>query len=350
MSKHRSFPPEWAEQSAVMLTWPHKDTDWANNLDAVFHTFAQIACAILKHENLLVVAHDENHIKEIKKCISTESEFSGFMINHDIRCLCIHSNDSWARDHGPITILIDEMPRLLDFNFNAWGEKYPYIKDNAISQALYQQKAFSPNIEIQSIPMILEGGGIESDGYGQLLVTEQCVLNPNRNKDWTKNELENTLKKELGIDRILWIQDGYLAGDDTDSHIDTLARFCPNNKIAYVQCLDEQDEHFNALSRMEQQLKALKNHKDEPYELIPLPMPEAIYEDKERLPATYANFLIINDAVLLPVYDVKQDQEAIKQITLCFPDREIITINCCELIKQHGSLHCVTMQLPKGVF
>ena len=197
---------------------------------------------------------------------------------------------------------------------------------------------------------VLEGGSIESDGQGTLLTTEACLLSANRNDSLTKDEIELFLKETFGLQRVLWLQNGYLAGDDTDSHIDTLARFCDAHTIAYVQCVDSADEHYEALRRMEKELQAFRTTEGQPYRLIPLPMAEAAWGDAgKRLPATYANFLIINGAVLLPCYSTLQDALAKEQLQTAFPDREVVGVDCQALIRQHGSLHCVTMQYPVGI-
>jgi len=196
---------------------------------------------------------------------------------------------------------------------------------------------------------ILEGGSIESDGKGTILTTSECLLSERRNTQFSKTQIEDYLKPTLGAHRILWLNHGYLSGDDTDSHIDTLARFCNENTIAYVKCTDPEDEHFEVLSKMELELKTFTTNEGAPYNLLALPMADPIFFENERLPATYANFLIINGAVLLPYYGSKKDQEAQQILQSAFPDREVIGINCTSLTKQHGSLHCVTMQYPEGV-
>jgi agmatine deiminase len=194
---------------------------------------------------------------------------------------------------------------------------------------------------------VLEGGSIESDGSGTILTTTQCQLSPNRNPHLNQKEIEKKLKKWLGAKRVLWLKNGYLAGDDTDSHIDTLVRFCNETTIAYVACTDESDEHFTALKEMVKELRNFKTDDGNPYNLIALPMPDACFDaDGDRLPATYANFLIVNGAVLVPTYDVPQDELALAQIKKAFPTRKVLGIDCKPLILQHGSLHCVTMQFP----
>ena len=198
---------------------------------------------------------------------------------------------------------------------------------------------------------MLEGGSIESDGCGTLLTTTECLTAPNRNEPMDKAEIEGYLVKLFNLKQVLWLDHGYLAGDDTDSHIDTLARICPNDTITYVQCLDKEDEHYEALHLMEEQLKTFRTLEGNEYLLLPLPMASPIFdEDGERLPATYANFLVMNTAVLYPTYNQPQnDQMAKAVLQQAFPNREIVGIDCQALIKQHGSLHCITMQYPVGV-
>jgi len=333
------LPAEWAPQSGVLLTWPHKDTDWKDILDEVVPCFVSIAKEIIKREKLIIVCPC---IDDVKQALG-EVDFSQIIFRE------IDSNDTWARDHGPLSVFVNGVPYILDFTFNGWGLKFPANYDNQITRQLYESTALSPEIGYQSmLHVVLEGGSIESDGAGTILTTSECLLSANRNEYKGKAEIEDYLKMIFEAKRILWLNNGYLSGDDTDSHIDTLARFCDKETIAYVKCADESDEHFEELSLMEKELKAFKTEEGNPYQLIALPMAEAVYDNEERLPATYANFLIINDAVLMPTYNSPLDKEAKEALQKAFPDREIVGINCLPLIKQHGSLHCVTMQFPEG--
>jgi len=332
------LPAEWAHQSAVLLTWPHRNTDWAPYLDEAVACFVSIAKEILKREKLIIASPD---IEDVKKALG-DVDYSSVVFRE------IYSNDSWARDHGPISIIVNEVPYMLDFTFNGWGMKFPANYDNQINKQLYSSDVFASEVGCQNMMhMVLEGGSIESDGKGTVLTTSECLLSANRNEYRSKEEIEDYLKLIFGLERVLWLNNGYLAGDDTDSHIDTLARFCSEDTIAYVKCEDESDEHFEELQQMENELKAFRTLDGKPYHLISLPMAEAVYFEEERLPATYANFLIVNGAVLMPEYGTFKDAEAKAQLQKTFPDREIIGINCLPLIKQHGSLHCVTMQIPK---
>lgn len=334
------LPAEWYPQSAVQLTWPHKDTDWAPILEEVIPCFVAIAKEIIKRESLLIVCRDENEVRRQLGEIDEER----------VLFREIESNDTWARDHGGITVFHGKVPVIYDFVFNGWGMKFPADKDNLITRMLFMTDTFQEDTPYNNMqPLVIEGGSIESDGKGTLLTTAECLLSNNRNEYLSQEQLEYHLKDIFGVRRVLWLYNGYLAGDDTDSHVDTLARFCAEDTIAYVQCLDEDDEHYEELQAMEQELKGFTRENGEPYRLIALPMADKVEWEGERLPATYANFLIINDAVLLPTYNSSKDALAKEALQKAFPDREIVGIDCLPLIKQHGSLHCVTMQYPDGV-
>lgn len=340
MYKNRIFPAEWAPQSAVAFTFPHAESDWAEYLDRVIPTFVEIITIVTRHEKALVVCQDTGQVRTLLSDADPDN----------LILVQLPSNDTWARDHSAITILEDGEFVLLDFIFNGWGLKFPAWKDNLITKGLQKLGVFH-DIPVHSIGLAIEGGALESDGQGTLLTTSECLLSPNRNPHLSKEETEEALKEMLGLTRVFWLDHGYLAGDDTDSHIDTLARFCSPDTIAYVRCQDTSDEHYEALQAMETQLRTFTRTDGTPYNLVPLPMAPARYhEDGYRLPATYANFLIINGAVLLPVYaDEEKDRLAIEAMKICFPDRKIYAIDCNSLILQHGSLHCISMQFPRGV-
>lgn len=334
------LPPEWATQEFVQLTWPHADTDWAYMLHEVTECFVNIAREIVKRQQLLIVCVDAEEV---------ETYFSDDELQR-ISFAEMSTNDTWARDHGGITVNEDGKAVVYDFTFNGWGMKFAANHDNQITRKLYQSGIFESYGYKNCMDFVLEGGSIESDGEGTILTTAECLLSDNRNNS-SREVIEQKLKDYFGAKQVLWLDHGYLAGDDTDSHVDTLARLCPNNTIAYVKCDDETDEHYEALKKMEEELQSFSTLKDGgSYNLIPLPMADAVYdEDEERLPATYANFLIINGAVLLPVYNSEKDAIAIAQMQKAFPEHEIVPIDCNALIKQHGSLHCVTMQYPKNI-
>ena len=337
------LPAEWHEQSAVQLTWPHSSTDWRHTLKAVTRCYIEMAKAISAHEHLIIVSPKPLQVRE-----QLVTNLPQENLEHIILCKA-RSNDTWARDHGFITLLTPDSPRLLDFKFNGWGEKFPAKFDNCICRRMAEQNILNGQYE-SHLDFVLEGGSIESDGKGTILTTSKCLLAPNRNQPLTKEQIEARLLKYLHAESILWLDYGYLAGDDTDCHIDTLARFCPDDTIAYVRCLDKNDEHYAELSKMETQLKEFRTLEGKPYRLIPLPMAKAVFdEDGTRLPATYANFLIINGAVLMPTYgNPDTDLKAEEQLRKAFPNHDIIGIDCQILITQHGSLHCCTMQFPVG--
>ena len=316
-TKKWRLPAEWESQSMVQLTWPHAKTDWAPMLEEITKTYNEMAREISKREELLIVGEP--------------------------------NNDTWARDHGFITLVDDEGgAKLLDYCFNGWGEKFEAELDNAINRRIYDEGKVKGEY-VDCLDFVLEGGSIESDGKGTIFTTSCCLLAPHRNQPMTKDEIEARLKKDLCAERVLWIDYGNLVGDDTDGHIDTLVRIAPNDTLLYIGCDDEADEQYEELKKMEEQLKSFRTMGGEPYKLVKLPTPRPIYdEDNERLPATYANFLIMNGAVLVPTYNQPDlDAEAMKLIGEVFPDREIVGIDCRSVIKQHGSLHCCTMQYPR---
>ena len=315
---------EFEKQSFVQMVFPHKDTDWNEYLKEAKKCFANIIDAIAKFEKVLLVCADINEAKQYVK-------------SNNVAFVEFKGNDTWARDISAITIEEDGKKVLYDFEFNAWGGKYDAKLDNALTQ--YLKKYYK--CEVKQIPFVLEGGAIESNGDGFLLTTAECMLHPNRNK-LSKEKITQKLQEYFGVTQITYLENGYLAGDDTDSHIDTLARFVDEKTIMYVTCKDKNDQHYNALNAMEKELKKIAFENG--FSLIPLPFCDAVYYKDERLPATYANFLMINQAVIVPLYGTKQDQEALKIFKDFFIDREVIGVDCSVLIRQHGSLHCVTMQ------
>ena len=318
----RRMPAEWEPQSAVQLTWPHEGTDWAPILSEITAVYEEMKREIEKREPVIIV--DD-----------------------------IPHNDTWARDHGFITVVGDSpltphpsklntqnSKLLLDFCFNGWGEKFPAELDNQINRQLFDRGAVKGTYE-PHLDFVLEGGSIESDGKGTVFTTTCCLMAPHRNQPLTQQQIEERLKEWLGAERIVWLQHGSLIGDDTDGHIDTLVRICPNDTLLYTGG----DEDHPDLCLMEQELKALRTLEGKAYRLLKLPLPRPIYDGEDRLPATYANYLVINGAVLVPTYAQPDlDTEAMHTIGQAFPDREIVGIDCRAVIKQHGSLHCCTMQ------
>lgn len=347
----RTLPAEWTPQSAILISWPHAETDWADILDEVTECYVRMAYAIAAHQPLIVLVVEGLDVSSLLEKRLPQAVFSNITF-----VVVPKTNDTWVRDYGFLTVQSTGGAELMDFRFNGWGGKFQADHDNAANRLLFETQLLRGHY-VDALDFELEGGGIESDGCGTLLTTAECLLNSNRRRQGDavptpdKAQVEALLKERLGVERILWLHHGYLAGDDTDSHIDTLARLCPNDTIIYVQCTDTADEHYEALAAMEQELQAFRTLEGKPYRLIPVPLPDACYDEEERLPATYANFLIMNKVVLVPTYaQPEKDALALKNIQKAFPEREIIGVDCRALIRQHGSLHCATMQFPREVF
>lgn len=349
----RRWPAEWEHQSGLMLTWPHPETDWHPFLQEVEPVFTEIARHAARHQTVLVACHDARHREQVDARLQATGLTPG-----QYRLYIAPSNDSWARDHGPIAVLDDERPLLLDFVFNGWGGKFPADLDNCITRVLHQHGAFG-NTPLLTTDFVLEGGSIETDGQGTLLTTTSCLLSPARNpgpahtgrqqQENLKTEIENRLKRYLGVHRVLWLEHGRLQGDDTDGHIDTLARFAGTDTIVYAASADASDPNYASLRHMAGELKQLTRNDGAPYRLVPLPSPVIRDQAGKYLPASYVNFALVNELVLVPVYGVDMDVTALETIRQCFVSRHVVGINCRPLIQQYGSLHCVTMQLPAGI-
>lgn len=342
------MPAEWEPQSLVMLTWPHQATDWAPYLKEITETYVEMADAITRHEHLVIATPHPIQVGALLSSRLTPEQMTMVYI-----CFC-KTNDTWARDHGPITLRSDDGKlTMLDFRFNGWGEKFDAALDNNVTRTLHEDGAF--DTETKGTPrladnddFVLEGGAIESDGNGTVMTTECCLMAPNRNQPMDKDEIDAELRFRLKAKRIVWLKHGRLIGDDTDGHIDTIVRLAPNNTLLYNKCNDENDEHYADFMALEEELKELRTMDGKPYKLIPLPQPDALYDEGERLPATYANFLIINGAVIVPTYNqAEKDRVACEAIKKAFPDREIIPIDSRTIVRQHGSIHCCTMQVPE---
>ena len=393
------LPAEWEAQWGVMLTWPHEDTDWKPYLTEITETFVAMSREIAAREHLLIVVPKAEIVPEEVRQMERVVFFE------------CPTDDTWARDHGPIVLKGSEgdgkrsergvkecgvrsvecevRSVWLDFRFNGWGEKFPAENDNRIVALLFEEMTRSEergarseerearseergtlNSQLSTLnsqlenhqEFVLEGGSIESDGRGTIFTTSQCLLAPNRNQPLTREEIEAELKRRLRAERVVWLDYGNLVGDDTDGHIDTIVRCAPDDTLLYVGCDDENDEQFADFQALKQQLKSLKTADGKPYRLLRLPMPDAIFEEtiseeggmrkeeRERLPATYANFLILNGAVLAPIYgQPENDAEALRVIGEAFPDRDIIPIDARTIIRQHGSIHCLTMQIPSQI-
>jgi len=336
------LPAEWEPQSAIQLTWPAADSPWGVHLPAVEASLGAIAAAVSGLGQTVVIAcHDVAHTVAALHQAAANMAY--------VRVYEAPSNDSWTRDHGGITVFQGDQPVILDFAFTGWGGKYAAELDNTLTQRLGALGIFG-STPIKKIDFILEGGAIDSDGAGTLLTTKSCLHNPNRYKQITHSEMEKALREHLGVERILWLEQGAIAGDDTDGHVDTLARFCSPDTIAHAICENANESHYTSLLALEKELGKLRTADGQPYNLVPLPLPAPVLdEDGNPLPATYANFLLVNDAVLVPTYLDPYDEIAMGRLQDCFPTRAVIGVNCCDVIRQFGSLHCLTMQFPAGV-
>ena len=339
--RNRSFAAEWDCQDGILIAWPHAGTDWAYMLDEVTACYVQLTKAILQDddERLVIVAPDAD---DVRAAIGTDTDWSRITIVE------LPTNDTWVRDYGPIALWHEGKMTLADFTFNAWGMKFAADCDNLVTSRLDERGVFNMPL-LNYRDLVLEGGSIETDGNGTVMTTTCCLTAPNRNDAMSREQLEQVLLERLGCVKMLWLDHGNLTGDDTDGHIDTLARFAPGGVILYTGCDDPDDEHFEPLMQMEEDLKAFTDAKGDHYHLIKLPLPDAMFDEISRLPATYANFLVTNHQVLVPIYgQPEKDLMACQLIGDAFPGRKVTGIDCQALICQHGSLHCATMQLPKG--
>jgi len=333
------FPNEGDVPCAILLAWPHLDTDWQAWLAQIDNCYRDFVARLSQHAQVIILCRDTMHQQHIQRLIETSDA-----VPTAIRLIQTTYNDTWIRDYGPISVVQDGEPGLLNFTFNAWGGKYQASNDNAVNRFLQQQQVFST--ALTNLDTIMEGGSIDTDGQGCLLTTSQCLLSDTRNAHMHKQDWERLFAQQLGIQKTLWLDHGGLIGDDTDSHVDMLARFCDTRTIAYTSCDDETDVHYQPLQQMQQQLESFTTLTGKPYRLIPLPLPRPIIDNGERLPASYANFLILNDAVFVPCYDDPMDALVLSRLQQCFPRQTMVPVRARALIQQYGSLHCATMQVP----
>ena len=335
------FPAEWEPQAAILIAWPTADTDWAERLGEVEETYIALVQAITRFQPVLIIVSDDD-----VEAYADARLRSNRVDMARVRFVSAPYDDTWLRDSGPITLRAGDQFRLLDFRFTGWGGKFDASDDDRLVERLHEQHKFRAS-ERCAIDFALEGGAIETDGAGTLLTTWQCLHE--RHPDASRADLTAKLADWLAQDRVLWLDHGYLEGDDTDAHIDTLARFAPGDAIVFQACDDPADSHFDQLQAMAAEIAALRTADGRPYRLFPLPWPQPIVDAGRRLAASYANFLIINGAVLMPAYGDPADDAAAAVLAEAFPGREIVQVPCRPLIWQNGSLHCLTMQLPAGV-
>ncbi|MBK1647776.1 agmatine deiminase [Rhabdochromatium marinum] len=340
-----TLPAEWAPQSALLLTWPHPNTDWRDQLDAVEAVYIEIVRTLCQYQPALILCPDRHWQTQV----ATRLRDAG-VPDAQLHWALAPSNDTWTRDHGPITVVTPKQRAgLIDFRFNGWGGKFASPLDDQINSALRAQSPLADH-DWQRSELVLEGGALDSDGAGSLLMMRRTILDPKRNPGWSQAAIEQELRQRLGTQHFLWLEHGQLSGDDTDGHIDTLARFVNPRTIAHVSCTDPADPDYPSIQQLIEELRALRDAEGRAYQLLPLPSPQPQYDaDGQRLPAGYANFALINGAVLLPVYQDPADREAIHRLQGAFPERRIHPIDCRALITQGGSLHCACMQLPAAV-
>ncbi|MCL7714038.1 agmatine deiminase family protein [Stenotrophomonas mori] len=337
------FPAEWEPQSGVLIAWPHADTDWAERLAEVEETYIALVAAITRFQPVVICVADDD--------VETYAEMrlrSNRVDMDRVRFIPAPYDDTWLRDSGPITLARNDGGfQLLDFRFTGWGGKFEASRDDQLVGVLHAAGLFKPGTEVRSLPFALEGGAIDTDGAGTLLTTWRCLheRHPARDRASLGADMAQWMRQE----RVLWLDHGYLEGDDTDAHIDTLARFASTDSIVYQDCDDPQDTHYAELQAMGAELAALRTADGLPYRLFPLPWPRPVRDGERRLAASYANFLVINGAVLMPAYGDDADEAARSVLARAFPDREIVQVPCRSLIWQNGSLHCITMQLPAGL-
>jgi len=336
------FPAEWEPQSAVLIAWPHAETDWAERLGEVEETYVALVAAITRFEPVVICVADED--------LQTyaEARLRSARVDMDqVRFVpAVEYDDTWLRDTGPITLRNGDRFKQLDFRFTGWGGKYGASRDDLLIGELSGMNLFH-NYFVQSVDFALEGGAVETDGAGTLLSTWKCLHE--RHPELPREEITTRLAGWLQQDRVLWLDRGYLEGDDTDAHIDTLARFAGPEAIVFQACDDPADSHYAELGAMAEEIAALRTRDGKPYRLFPLPWAQPILDGGRRLAASYANFLIVNGAVLMPAYGDIADAKAAAVLAEAFPDREIVQVPCRSLIWQNGSLHCITMQLPEGM-
>jgi agmatine/peptidylarginine deiminase len=340
-SPNLRLPAEWEPQDAVLIAWPHEGTDWAERLAEVETTYTALAAAVVRFQPLVVIVADEGVRADAGRALRG----AGVKLDR-IRFVELPYDDTWLRDSGPITLVSAQGFQLTDFRFTGWGGKFDAAQDDALVAGLVAAGVFGPAAHAR-VDWALEGGGIESDGGTTVLTTWRCLHQ--RHPEQSREAMDTILRDNLHARRVLWLDHGYLEGDDTDAHIDTLARFAPGERIVFQACDDPGDPHHQELGRMAAELTALRTPEGKPYRLSPLPWARPILDDGRRLAASYANYLVVNGAVLVPAYGDTADDEAARIIGAAYPGRDVVQVPCRPLIWQNGSLHCITMQLPAGL-
>lgn len=335
----RILPLEGAYPCAILLSWPHQNTDWSDKIKEVRDYYLQLI-EILININVPVIIVGPN-------LTAIKSHFGDY--SDKIILFECDTNDTWTRDFGPITVKEKGEWIICDFKFNGWGLKFAACYDNLVTSKLHRSNLFKAEYE-NHLGFVLEGGSIESDGNGTIMTTSRCLCSPNRNGNLSKAKIEMYLKKYLGAEQVLWLKYGELQGDDTDAHIDTLARFGIKNRIIYTRCYKDKDSHYTELEKMRIELEGFKNINGDSYELIDLPLPDPIFDNEgNRLPATYANYLITPTHIIMPSYGQSENDEIARKKLMYAYEKDVIQLNSNILITQHGSLHCATMQIPISI-
>jgi len=333
-------PAEWEPHSATWLSWPHNTETWPGGvLSAVERAMVSIVTALAESEAVRINILDEAHERRVAGMLRPRVDSSAVTFHR------FPTNDAWCRDHGAIFVTRDRQDApvmALDFEYNAWGEKYPpYDLDRVIPRSMAEALAmprFSPG-------MVLEGGSVDVNGAGALLTTEQCLLNPNRNPTLDRAGLEVRLKNAFGVAQIIWLGGG-IEGDDTDGHVDQLARFVSVDRVVASIESDTNDPHHVRLRENRERLRDVRLLDGRALEILDLPLPTPIQHQGRRLPASYANFYVANDIVLLPVFGCDQDGLAREILSECFPSRRIVSIDCRQVLVGLGAVHCLTQQVP----
>lgn len=332
---HRVMPPEWALHEATLLTWPHDESIWEEAFEGAQVAFARFASALSHCERVDLLVPDAEWENAVRARLDVAGADRARVAFHHVP-----SDDVWARDHGP-TVVCDGAERVMvHWRFTAWGGKFPHDKDARIPEAL--RAIWSAGYERSEL--VIEGGALEVNGAGELLTTESVLLNPNRNPDWTREAIESELRARLGVDSIHWLSAG-IEGDDTDGHIDDIARFATEDRILIVSP-PEGHPDFDVMMENRARLESVNRCARGAFELVPLPVPAPIERRGEMLPASYANFYVANGAVFVPVFDQPADQQALEVIAGSFPKHRVVGIDARALVTQSGALHCVSQQLP----
>ena len=317
---------EWSEQECLMLALPHKNTDWKPYLSEIIEAYKDFVKCASRFEKLLLIAPNDE-------------DFAPFKEFKNVEFFKCETNDTWIRDFRAIDVLENGKLKSLNFTFNAWGDKFQSALDNALNDKIFKEKF---QTKLEKCDFILEGGSIEFNGVGVMLTSSYCLLNSNRNKDLNKEKIEEKLKDYFGLKKIIWLENGFIKGDDTDRHIDTLARFIDENTIAYCICEDEKDEHYLPLKAMEEELMKTG------FKLVPLPIPKPLFYEGRRLGATYANFVFVNNALIVPFYGDENDEIVRERLQNHIKNREVVGVDARVFLRQNGSLHCSCQNRFKG--